>query len=310
MFDHGKYGKLLVPIVTPFKRDQSVDYDALLQVASRLIETRNADTLVLTGTTGEFFTMTFEERIRLFKVMHDEFRGKIPLIAGTGAASTLEATALTKEAERLGFETVMIVAPYYTKPNQAELVNHYTQITDSSKVNIMLYNIPIFTGVNLDPTSVATLSRLPRIVAIKEEAELNAKQMTDFLNATQEDFIIYCGDDTMVLEALAQGAERIGGFVSGGAHLAGQKIREMIDLFLGGEISEASSLQRKLFSLYRSLGQNGRTNPAPLLKAAMNLVGYDSGLPRLPLLPASNAEVEVIKDRMDALGLRSRLGIA
>lgn len=306
MFDKGRYGSLLVPIITPFDEDQNVDYDALVAVGEKLIETKNADTLILTGTTGEFFSLTDEERRRIFAVMKEAFGKRIPMIAGTGANSTRQTIELTKEAERLGFEAVMIVAPYYTKPTQAELVNHYRQVANSSTVDIMLYNIPIFTGVNIDPSSVAILAEVPNIVAIKEEAELNPKQMTSYLNATPDSFIVYCGDDTMVLEALAQGGDRIGGFVSGGAHIAGGTIRRMIDLFFKGDIQGAGALQRKLFELYRSLGQNGRTNPAALLKSAMKLQGFASGLPRLPLMPATEDETRRIRDHMASLDLLAR----
>ena len=309
MFNHRQYGRLLVPIVTPFKEDQSVDYDALVEVGERLIETKSADTLVLTGTTGEFFTMTLEERTKVFKVMHEVFGSRIPLIAGTGAASTSEATALTQAAEQLGFELVMIVAPYYTKPNQREIINHYRRIADATNLDIMLYNIPIFTGVNIDPESVRALAGIRNIVGIKEEAELNAKQMTSFLNVTPDEFIVYCGDDTMVLEALSQGGDRIGGFVSGGAHIAGNLIRQMIDLFLSGSVLEAGTLQRKLFNVYRSLGQNQRTNPAALLKGAMKFVGYNAGLPRLPLLPATEEELAVVRHQMEAAGILNPVAV-
>ena len=303
MFDKRRFGRLLVPIVTPFKEDQSVDDDALVAVAEKLIADRHADTLILTGTTGEFFTLNYEERVRIFRLMQERFGGRIPLIAGTGAASTLETVALTEEAHRAGIDTVMVVAPYYTKPNQREILTHFRTVAERVPVDIMLYNIPIFVGVNVEPATVAELAKLPNVVAIKEEAELNPKQMTSYLNVTPDDFIVYCGDDTMVLEALAQGGERIGGFVSGGSHIAGGRIREMIDHFLGGRIEQASAMQRELFALYRSLGQSGRTNPVALLKGAMRLLGYPAGIPRAPLLPATDEEMAVVRAAMVRAGV-------
>ncbi len=303
MFEKDRYGKILVPIVTPFKEDQSVDYEALVSIGAELIHRRFADTLVLTGTTGEFFTMTFEERCKVFEIMKKELGGKIPLIAGTGSASTIEAIALTERAQDLGYQTVMVVAPYYTKPSGAEILNHFRRVAEAVNIDIMLYNIPIFTGVNIDPHTVSALAKLPNVVAIKEEAELNPKQMTSYLNATPDDFIVYCGDDTMVLEALAQGGERIGGFVSGGAHIVGDRLKAMIGDFLSGKILEAGTMQRSLLPLFRSMAQNGRSNPVCMLKGAMKLLGYRAGIPRLPLMPANEQEMAVVKEEMKRVGI-------
>ncbi len=303
MFDKNQYGKILVPIVTPFKEDQNVDYDALISIGEKLIKEKYADTLVLTGTTGEFFTMSFDERCKVFELMKRELGKKIPLIAGTGAVSTREAIALSEKAQSFGYETIMIVAPYYMKPSQVEILNHYKKISEKIKINITLYNIPIFTGVNIAPETVAELSKKSNIVAIKEEAEINPKQMTLYLNVTHDNFIVYCGDDTMVLEALAQGGERIGGFISGASHIIGNQMREMIDFFRSGQVEKAAAMQRRLLSLFRSLGQNGRVNPVALLKEAMKLVGYPAGIPRLPLLPGTEEEISNLKEVMKSLDI-------
>ncbi|MEN6621385.1 MAG: 4-hydroxy-tetrahydrodipicolinate synthase [Smithella sp.] len=305
MFYKEQYGKRLVPIVTPFKNDMSVDYDALLEIGEILIKRNYADSFILTGTTGEFFTMNFDERVKIFEIMKKQFGGKIPLIPHTGAASTKEAIALTQKAKELGYETAMIVAPYYTKPSQKELITHFSLIADAVNINIMLYNIPIFTGVNIEPTSLKQIIQKKNIVAIKEEAELRPKQISEYLLATPESFIVYCGDDTMVLEALAQGGDRIGGFVSGGCHLFGDKMKTMIDLFLSGKVLEAGKIQLSLLPLLRSLSQNGRSNPVCLLKAAMNLVGFPKCLPRLPLMPATEEEMVLVKREMQKAGILS-----
>jgi len=303
MLQKEKYGKRLVPIVTPFKNDMSVDYDAILKIGEILLKRDYADSFILTGTTGEFFTMTSDERIKIFETMKEVFGARIPLIPHTGAASTQEAIALTRKAKELGFDLVMIVAPYYTKPSQKELINHFSLIADAVDIDIMLYNIPIFTGVNIEPESLKELSKKSNIVAIKEEAELRPKQMSEYLLATPENFIVYCGDDTMVLEALAQGANRIGGFVSGGCHLFGDKMKKMIEEFMNGNVIEASKIQLSLLPLLRSLSQNGRTNPVCLLKAAMALIGYPKCLPRLPLMPATDSEMITVKEKMEQLGI-------
>ncbi len=261
MFNKDTYGKILVPIVTPFKENGDVDYEAMVSIGETLLEKGWADTFILTGTTGEFHTMNSEERIKIFQTMYDAFADRIPLIAGTGAPSTREAIALTQAAEKIGYKTVMVVAPYYTKPSQKEIMNHFQLVARAVSVDILIYNIPIFTGVNTSPEIVAELSKEPNIVGIKEEAELNAKQMTEFINVTPDDFIVYNGDDTMVLESFVQGFERIGGVISGGSHIAGDQIREMIDLLHAGKVQEASVIQRRLLPLYRIMGQGGKDEP-------------------------------------------------
>ena len=304
MFDKEKYGKILVPLVTPFKEDQSVDYAAAVSIAEKLIEDNMADSIILTGTTGEFFTMSFEERVKLFKVIKDAVGDKIPLMAGVGCASTIETVTLAKKAEEIGFEIMMVVSPYYTKPTQKELYNHFKKVAESVNIQMMLYNIPIFTGVNINPETVAKLSEIENIIAVKEEAELNPKQMTEFINVTPDDFIIYCGDDPMILEAFAQGGtERIGGIVSGGAHIIGAQLRDMINMFLDGKVEEAAKMQQKYLPLFRIMGQNGRTNPVSLIKEAMKMVGYNAGIPRLPLSPGTEEEIAEVKRVMKTLGI-------
>ena len=304
MFDKEKYGKILTPLVTPFKEDQSVDYEAAVSIAEKLIADQQADSIILTGTTGEFFTMSFEERVKLFKVIKDAVGNKIPLMAGVGCASTIETMALAKKAQELGFAIMMVVSPYYTKPTQKELYNHFKKVAESVNIQMMLYNIPIFTGVNINPETVAKLSEIENIVAVKEEAELNPKQMTEFINITPDDFIIYCGDDPMILEAFAQGGtERIGGIVSGGSHIIGVQLRKMIEIFNQGNIQEAAKMQQKYLPLFRIMGQNGRTNPVSLIKEAMKMVGYNAGIPRLPLTPGTEEEIAEVRKVMKKLQL-------
>jgi 4-hydroxy-tetrahydrodipicolinate synthase len=248
--------------------------------------------------------MTFDERVKLFEVVKEAVGTRIPLMAGVGCASTIETIRLAKKAEELGFELVMIVAPYYARPNQEELYVHYRKVAEAVGVKILLYNIPIFTGVNIEPETVAKLAEIPNIVGIKEEAELNPKQVTRYLNATPEDFIVYNGDDTMILEAYAQGGpERIGGVISGASHVIGELIRSMIDTFLAGKVQEAARMQRKIYPLLKIMGQNNRTNPVALWKEAMRLYGIDAGIPRLPLSRGTAEEIAQVKKVMQSVGL-------
>jgi 4-hydroxy-tetrahydrodipicolinate synthase len=304
MFNKDKYGKILVPMITPFKQDQSVDYDAAVSVAEKLVNEKKADSLILTGTTGEFFTMSSDERAKVFQVVKEAVGDRIPLVAGTGCASTPETILLSRKAEDLGYELVMVLSPYYTKPSQTELRNHFKTVAASIKIDMIMYNIPIFCGVNINPEIAAELAQIDNIVGIKEEAELNPKQMTDYINVTPEDFIIYCGDDVMILEAFAQGGQkRMGGVVSGGSHLIGDRLRHMIEIFLAGEIEEAAKMQQAFLPLFRSLSGGGRTNPVCLLKDAMKMIGYNAGIPRLPLMPGTEQEVAQVRKIMKALNI-------
>jgi len=304
MFNKDTYGRILLPLVTPYAEDQSVDHGKLAALATYIIEKNRADSLILSGTTGEFHTQTFAERVAIFETVKKAVGARVPLIAGVGCASTIETVALAKEAERLGFETAMVVAPYYTKPTQPELYAHFVEVAEAvPSLNIMLYNIPIFTGVNVAPETVGALAKLDNIVAIKEEAELNAKQMTAFLNITPDDFIVYNGDDTMVLEAFTQGGrDRIGGVVSGASHVVGDYIRTMINTFLAGDVDAAAKMQRKLYPLLKVMGQNGRINPVCLWKEAMRLTGCDAGLPRRPLSPGTPEEIEAVRKALVEFG--------
>jgi 4-hydroxy-tetrahydrodipicolinate synthase len=303
-FDKSKYGKILIPLVTPFDKDDSINYEKAVAIAEYIIANNKGDSLILSGTTGEFHTMSFDERVKLFEVMKEKVGSRIPLIAGVGTASTIETIKLARKAEALGYDTVMIVAPYYAKPNQEELYRHFMRVAESVSMNIILYNIPIFTGVNIDPETVGRLSKQENIVAIKEEAELNPKQITAFLNTTPEDFIIYNGDDTMILESFAQGGPaRIGGVISGQSHIIGDLIRRMIDTFLAGKIQEAANQQRRIYPMLKVMGQNNRSNPVALLKEAMRLYGIDAGYPRSPLSAGTKDEIEKVRIVMQNLGL-------
>ena len=304
MFNKDVYGKVLVPMVTPFKDDQSVDFDAAVSIAEKLIADKKADSLILSGTTGEFHTMNFDERVKLFQVMMEAVGERIPLIGGIGSASTIETIALGKEAEELGYKLVMVLSPYYTKPSQKEIYNHFKRVAEAINIPVMLYNIPIFTGVNINPELLAELSEVENIVGIKEEAELNPKQITEYINATPDDFIVYCGDDTMIIESFAAGgAKRIGGVISGASHLIGDRIRKEIELFLAGRIQEAAEMQQSFLPLFRAMAPNDRSNPACLLKDGMKMVGYDAGIPRLPLTPGTEEEKEELRKVMRKLGI-------
>ena len=216
-----KYGQILCPLVTPYDTNEEVNYKAYEDLIEYLIQNDLCDSLIVTGTTGEASLLTFDERVRLMETALKASAGRKPVIAGTGCASTKETIALTKKAEELGIELCMVVAPYYNKPTQNGIYNHYKAVANSVHINILLYNIPIFVGVNVDAPTVRELSKIENIIGIKDEAGINPTQITDFILATEDinsEFVIFNGDDIMLLPTVVQGAM---GVVSGGAHIFG-----------------------------------------------------------------------------------------
>lgn len=283
-----RFGRLLVPMLTAFKENGDLDLEKSRVIAEYIVSEGLCDSLIVGGTTGEFFSMNFEERVSLFKAVKEAVGGKVPLIAGTGAVSTREAINLTKAAEEIGYDMAMIVAPYYCKPTQIEVENHYRLIAKETNIPIMLYNIPLFTGINIEPETVGVLHKVKNIVAIKEEAEIHPLQGIRYILECQDSIAVYSGDDTMILQILVQGG--VGG-VSGTAQVVGKAIREMMDSFLRGDIAKARTLYQKIYPYLRSLVQNERKNPIPLLKYTFSATsGIDIGAPRLPLLPPSDEE--------------------
>lgn len=289
-----KYGRILLPLITPYDENEEVDYKQYEKLINYVIDNDLCDSLIVTGTTGEASLLTFDERVKLFETALKASAGRKPVIAGTGCASTKETIALTKEAEKLGIDLCLIVVPFYNKPTQEGVYNHYKKIAESTNVNIILYNIPIFVGINLEPATVGRLAAIKNIVGVKDEAGINPTQVTDFFLATKDvdpDFAIYNGDDVMLLPTIVQGAM---GIVSGGAHIYGHEIREIFDAFEKGDNERARELSMPMYELCKSCGQNGRVLPNSILRPAIEAVtGVKLGPARSPLAPATEEEMKV-----------------
>jgi 4-hydroxy-tetrahydrodipicolinate synthase len=286
---------IVVPLVTPFTQEGELNYEEVRKLVDYIIERKYCDSILVAGTTGEFHALTNEERIQLFRVVKEAAEGRIALVAGTGAGSTRVALMLTEQAEKLGYDAAMVVSPYYCKPNQEGIYRHFKMIAQGVGLPIMLYNIPLFSGVNIEPQTVARLSEIENIRGIKDELGLNPTQMTEYALSTPEDFTIYNGDDIMTLCGLVQGAA---GTVSGGSHLVGNKVRTMIELFLSGKIGQALQIHMALDPFFKALCPNGRVNPIPVLKAALEIAGHAVGPARLPLDPATAQEREQINEHL------------
>ena len=294
-----RFGRVLIPIVTPFDGDGNVSISGLQRLCKYLQDNDLCDSVIVSGTNGEFASLTTEERLTIFETVRKTVQDR-PVIAGTGAASTKETLYLTEAAEKMGMDMAMVVCPYFNCPGSEGLLMHFRQVAKSTRLPITLYNIPLFTGVNLEPEIVRELARIDNIVAIKEEVALNPTQVTRFILETKNTFPVYCGDDTMVLSALSQGAV---GAVSGGSHIIGKDMKRMIELFLERNVVKAQEIHYRIYPLFKAFGGTGRINPVPLIKEALNLIGIDVGGPRLPLHGASKEEREKMKIVLKGLGL-------
>ncbi len=298
-----KYGKILLPLITPYDEKEEVDYGQYEKLIDYVIEQDVCDSLIVTGTTGEASLLTFDERVKLMETAVKAAKGRKPVIAGTGCASTKETIALTQKAEELGIELALVVVPFYNKPTQEGIYNHYKKLAESTKIDILLYNIPIFVGVNLEPETVQKLAAIDNIVGIKDEAGINPTQVTDFFLATEKvdpDFVIFNGDDVMLLPTIVQGAM---GIVSGGAHIFGHEIRAIFDAFAKGENEKAKELFVPIYRFCKACGQNGRLLPNSILRPAIELVtGVKLGPARSPLAPATEEEMNVVKGILKEIG--------
>lgn len=270
------FGRVLTAMVTPFNEDGSVNYTIAEKLAAHLVA-NGTDTVVVCGTTGESPSLTWDEEYELFHVIQAAVAGKAKVMAGTGSNSTREAIAATQKAAKMGLDGSLQVVPYYNKPPQEGLYQHFRAIAEASpEMPLMLYNVPGRTGQNLQAVTVSRLAEIPNIVAIKE-ASGNLDQVSQIRGSTPPDFVIYSGDDSLTLPMLAVGAS---GVVSVASHLVGPQLQAMIQAFEAGQPQQATSIHLQLFPLFKALFVT--TNPIPV-KAALRLQGWPVGPTRPPL---------------------------
>jgi 4-hydroxy-tetrahydrodipicolinate synthase len=291
------FGRVITAMITPFKEDGSVNYAVVEQLAAYLVE-NGSDGIVVCGTTGESPTLTWEEEYELFQVVKKTVNGKAKTIAGTGSNSTREAIAATQKAAKLGLDGSLQVVPYYNKPPQEGLYQHFAAIAQASPdLPIMLYNIPGRTGQNLLPETVVRLvAEIPNIVAIKE-ASGNLDQASQIRSLTPPEFQIYSGDDSLTLPLLAVGGA---GVVSVASHLVGNQMQQMIQAFAAGQTQKATQIHLELFPLFKALFVT--TNPI-LVKTALKLQGWEVGSTRLPLCDPPVDMIQPLKSVLEKLSL-------
>lgn len=283
-------------MITPFKDDGSVDFAIAAKLASYLAE-NGTDTLVVCGTTGESPTLTWDEEYELFQVVKQAVAGNAKIIAGTGSNSTREAIAATKKAAKLGLDGSLQVVPYYNKPPQEGLYQHFKAIAESEPdLPMVLYNIPGRTGQNMQPETIARLAAIRNIVALKESTG-NLDQASEIQRLTPPEFALYSGDDSMTLPLLSIGGV---GVVSVASHVVGGQLQQMIQAFERGQHQVATKIHLELFPLFKALFVTA--NPIPI-KAALRLQGWQVGSTRLPLADTSADLTAVLKPVMTRLSL-------
>lgn len=281
------FGQVLTAMVTPFDQHGEIDYHATRTLVNYLIA-NGTDGLVVAGTTGESPTLTTEEKITLFKFVVEVAAGRVPVIAGTGSNNTRASISLTKQAEEAGVDGIMLVGPYYNKPSQEGLFQHFKAIAEATSLPVMLYNIPGRCAVNISVETIVRLSEISNIVAVKE-ASGNLDAMAEIIDRTPDTFTLYSGDDALTLPVLAIGGA---GVVSVASHIIGNQMQEMVTLFKNGLVQEAAVIHRSLLPIMKALFT--APNPTPV-KTALNLQGVQVGEVRLPLVPLTEEEKSALQ---------------
>ena len=283
-------------IITPFLKDESLDEEGLKRNIEYLNKTGIAG-IVPCGTTGESATLTFEEHKRVVGIAVEA--SKVPVIAGTGSNNTREALELTRHAAKAGADAALLITPYYNKPNDKGMYEHFKKIAENCDIPIVLYNVPKRTGIDLKPELVAKLSRIKNIVAIKE-ASGSLSQQSQIIEQTRgSDFVLLSGDDDLTLPTIALGGQ---GVVSVVANVAPRKTVAMVDAALKGDVEKARELHYELAPLVRAMFLE--TNPIPV-KTAHKYLGLANGPLRLPLGEMAQANEAKLKEIVERLGERA-----
>ncbi|HHV07919.1 MAG TPA: 4-hydroxy-tetrahydrodipicolinate synthase [Firmicutes bacterium] len=282
-------GTVITAMATPFTDDLKLDLERMVELTNRLID-MGSDGLLVTGTTGESPTLENEEKVALWKTVLKAARGRVPVMLGTGTYNTEQSIALTKMAEEVGGDAILLVTPYYNKPPQNALYEHFKAVATSTTLPVMIYNVPGRTGRNIDPDTVIRLANdVPNIVALKE-AGGNIDQVSEICRRVPSDFSVYSGDDSLTLPMLSLGAK---GIVSVASHLIAGQIRDMITNFSKGNWEVAKDIHLKYFPIFKGLFFT--TSPAPL-KSSLRLVGFPVGGLRPPLLDLTEQEEEYLRE--------------
>ena len=291
----GMFGFVITAMVTPFKEDFSLDIGRAQEIASWLLD-NGSDALVIAGTTGEGATLSDQEKIDLFRATVEAAKGKGKIIAGTGTYDTAHSVHLTEEAERAGVDGVLVVAPYYNKPPQTGLYEHFKTVAAATKLPMILYNIPGRTAIQISNETILKLAEIDNIVGVKD-ATSDFTLASELIAAAPGGFELISGDDVNTFALVCLGGT---GVISVTSHVAGTQMSEMVALAEKGDIDGARKIHNQLLPLYRALFIT--SSPIPI-KAAMGLIGQPVGPPRLPLVPATQDEIAAVKKALEESGV-------
>lgn len=284
-----------VAIVTPMNPDESINFDLLGQIIDNQIE-NGTDAIVICGTTGESATMTDQEHVDCIEYAVKRVNGRVPVIAGAGSNHTSYAVWMSKEAKRVGADALLHVTPYYNKTSQTGLIRHFNAVADATDLPIILYNVPSRTGVNITPATYRELAKHPNIVAAKE-ASGNISQIAQIAQACGDELDLYSGNDDQIVPLLSLGAK---GVISVLSNIMPRETHDICRLFFEGKIAESRALQLKLLPLINALFSD--VNPIPV-KEAMNMMGWECGECRLPLVSMQPQAKEHLRVLMQEQGL-------
>lgn len=290
------FGRMITAMVTPMTSDGVVDYAGTEQLAEYLVTRMRNDALVLSGTTGESPTTSDAEKAKLIRVVKQAVGERAAVVAGVGTNDTHHTCELAKQAEQAGADGLLVVTPYYSKPPQSGLVEHFTAVADATSLPVLLYDIPGRTGIPIKTETLIQLAQHPRIVGVKD-AKGDFGAASTVMLAT--DLVFYSGDDVVNLPWLSVGAV---GFISVVGHVVGDRLREMIDAYLAGDIARALELHRELMPVYT--GIMTRTQGVIATKAALAMVGLPNWSVRRPLVNATPAETEQFRADLVAGGVK------
>lgn len=284
-----------VAIVTPMHEDFSINYAELARLIDFQLENKT-DSIIICGTTGEASTLTDEEHVELIEFAVKRVGGRVPVVAGVGSNDTAYALWLTKEAKRVGADALLHVTPYYNKTSQDGLLRHFNIMADATDLPVILYNVPSRTGLDIKPATYKELSKHPNIVAVKE-ANGNISSIAKTRELCGDDLAIYSGNDDQILPILALGGK---GVISVIANIMPQQTHDICELFFSGKVEESAKLQISLMSLIEALFSD--INPIPI-KTAVNMIGYQAGPLRLPLIPMSEPAQAALRVQLERYGL-------
>jgi 4-hydroxy-tetrahydrodipicolinate synthase len=289
-------------LVTPFRHDLSLDEETLRKLVQRQIQ-GGINFLVPCGTTGENPTLTHAEHLRVVQITLEEAKGKVPVLAGAGGYNTQEVIELAHELERMGVDGILSVTPYYNKPTQEGLVQHYEAIAKAVRIPIVVYSVQGRTGINVEPGTLARLAKIDHIVGVKE-ASGNIGQMANVIQETPSRFMVLCGDDAIALPLIALGGK---GLISVVSNQIPAEMTQLVQACLGNDFETARLLQARYLPLMNV--NFVESNPIPV-KAAMALMGLLEPVYRLPLCPPAPANLTRIERVLESVGLMGKVRVA